>query len=108
MENSFEKGPEKIPTKAEVMEVISRFAENTILTRELSDEQGLYLLEVKIEGENPSEITQYEYVRKGRFPDGNQSSGTVIHVVYYQNEVPIGGHDVANYDSETGEWKEVE
>ena len=89
------------------MEVISRFAENTTFIRELSDEQGLYLLEVKIEGENPGETIQYEYMRKGRFPDGNQSSGTVIHKVYYENGIPIGGHDVANYDSETGEWKRV-
>lgn len=107
MENSPEKGPERIPTKAEIMEVISHFAENTTPVRELSDEQGLYLLEMKIEGENPGETTQYEYRRKGAFPDGNRSSATVIHIVYYEGEMPVpGGHDVANFDSETGEWKE--
>lgn len=107
MENQFEKGPERIPTKDEVMEVISRFAENTVPVRELSDEQGLYLLEVKIEGQNPGETTQYEYMRKGQFADGNQSLGTVIHVVFYEDGVPCGGNDVANYNPETGEWVEV-
>jgi hypothetical protein len=107
MKNSFEKSPERIPTKDEVMEVISRFAENSIVVRELSDEQGLYLLEVKVEGKEPGETTQYEYIRKGRYPDGNMSAATVIHIVYYQNGMPIGGHNVADYNHETGEWIEV-
>lgn len=106
MKNPFEKGPERIPTKTEIMEVISHFTENSVLVRELSDEQGPYVLEVKIEGEKPGETIQYEYMRQGRFPDGNRSLGTVIHVVYYEGEIPVGGHDVANYDSETGQWKE--
>lgn len=53
MENSIEKGPEMIPTKEEVMEIISRFEKNTAFVRELSDEQGLYLLEVQVEGKEP-------------------------------------------------------
>jgi len=107
MENKFEKGPEKILTKEEVLEIISRFAENIIPVRELSDEQGLYLLEVSVPSEKVGEVTQYEYMRKGKFPNNNESLLTVIHVVYYENGIPVGGNDIANYNSETGEWEEV-
>ncbi|MEK7609976.1 MAG: hypothetical protein AAB470_02560 [Patescibacteria group bacterium] len=102
-----EKGPERIPTKEEVLEVIARYIENATFVRELSDEQGLYLLEVKVQGEKTGETIQYEYIRKGKFPNHNESVSTVIHIVYYENEIPVGGHDVANFDSETGEWKDV-
>jgi hypothetical protein len=108
MESPIEKGPERILSKAEVFEAISRFAENAKLVRELYDEQGLYLLEVKIEGGAPGETAQYEYIRKGAYPDGNQSSGTVIHVVYYENEVPVGGYNVADFNYDTGSWDMIQ
>lgn len=107
MENPIEKGPERILTKEEVMEVIARYAENTTFVRELSDEQGLYLLEVKIEGKKSGEIIQYEYMRKGRFPNHNEASETAVCVVYYKDEVPMGGDKIAVYNPETGEWEEV-
>jgi len=105
MKNPFEKGPERIPTKEKVMEAISRLTETSEVVRELSDEQGLYLLEAKVPGDEPGEFVQYEYIRKGRYPDGNESSATAIHIVYYEGEAPVGGHNVADYDQETGEWK---
>lgn len=108
MENPIEKGPERIPTKGEVMEVISRFAENAVLVRELSDEKGLYLLEVKVENKESTESTLYRYARRGEYPDHNDSSETIIHVAYYEGEVAVGGHDVAVYNSETNEWEVVE
>jgi hypothetical protein len=104
MENLIEKGPERILSKEEVLEVIARYGENAELVRELSDEQGLYLLEAKIEGKEPGEVIQYEYMRKGRFPNHNEASETALHVVYYQDEIPVGGDKVAVYNSETGEW----
>ena len=107
MTNIYETGPERILTKAEVETAISYFAENFSFVRELSDELGLYLLEVKIEGEKPGETTQYEYMRKGRFPNQNQSSETAIHVVYYEGEMPVGGDKVAVYKAETNEWEDV-
>ncbi len=108
MENPIEKGPERILTKEDVMEVIARHAENAILVRELSDEQGLYLLEVKVEGKESDEIIQYQYMRKGRFPNHNEASETAIHAVYYQGETPVGGDKIAVYKSEMGGWEEVE
>ena len=107
MENQIEKGPERIPTKAEVMEVIARFAENSTLVKELSDGQGLYLLWVKAEGKEPGESLQYEYMRKGRFPNQNEASETTINVVYSQDGKLVSGTTAAIYRPETGEWKEV-
>lgn len=107
MENPIEKGPERILSKEEVMEVISRYAENAEMVRELSDEQGLYLLEVKVPGEKEGETTQYEYMRKGRFPNHNEASETALHKVYYDGEMPVGGDKVAIYNPETGEWTDA-
>ena len=107
MENFIEKGHERILTKEEVMEVIVRYAENTTFVRELSDEQGLYLLEVKIEGKKQGDSIQYQYMRKGIFPNHNEALETALHVVYYQDEMPVGGDKIAVYKTETGEWEEV-
>ena len=112
MQNPFEKGPERILTKEEIMSTISYIAsrrspENPKLIRELSDEQGLYLLEAAIEGDEPGETIQYEYMRKGRYPNKNEASETAIHEVYYENDIPVGGEKIGVYDYETGEWKRI-
>ena len=104
MKNIFERGPEQIPTKEAVLDIIKGFEENTAIIREESDEQGLYLLEANVNGENPGEYTQYQYMRAGNFKEG-QSLETVIHVVYYQDDIPCGGHDVATFRSQTGIWE---
>ena len=107
MKQSIEQIPERIPTKAEVTEVISRFAENPDFIRELSDEQGLYLLEMKVEGKKPGETIEYQYIRKGEFPNKVASSATEIHILYCQDGVPSSSNLVAVYKSETGEWEMV-
>ncbi len=106
MENFTERGPERILSKEEVLNAIRRYAENVELVRELSDQQGLYLLEVKVvsEHEKEGETTQLEYVRKGRFPNTITSSDTSIHKVYYKGDMPVGGDKVAAFNNETGEW----
>ncbi|MCX6715578.1 MAG: hypothetical protein NT077_01010 [Candidatus Taylorbacteria bacterium] len=106
MENSFEKGSERIPTKEEVMEVVFRFDANAVFVGELSDERGIYLLEAESRDEQGDRV-EYVYQRKGTFPDQNSSLETVIHVVYYDGEVPVGGKNIATYKSETGEWESV-
>ncbi len=102
-----ETAPERIPSRQEVMDIISFFAEGGTVVRELSDEQGLYLLEVKVEGENPGETIQYEYMRKGKFPNHNQTLETTIHRVCYENGTPVGGTEVAVYRSEATGWEEI-
>lgn len=105
MENFAEKTPERIPDRVEILEVISRFCENPTVVRELSDDLGIYLLEVSVSGENPSETINYEYRRKGVFPNHNESTETVIHKVYYENGTPVGGENVA--DLKNGNWENV-
>ena len=107
MENSFERKQERILTREEVIEVISRYVENFTLVRELTDEQGLYLLEAQIDGKEKRETIQYMYMRKGRFPNHNETAETAINVVYYQDGIPVGGDNVAVFNDETGEWKEA-
>jgi hypothetical protein len=106
-ENTIERSPEMIPTRTEIMDVIHHFAEHFTLISEKSDERGTYFLEVKVEGSEPGEYVQYEYTRKGRFPDGHMSTSTVIQRVFYTDDIPQPGSDnLADYDNETGEWKE--
>ena len=107
MTNSFEKGPESIPTKDEVMGIILRRAEGATLVRELYDEQGLYLLEAVIAGERPGETVMYEYMRKGRYPNHNQISQTGIHVTFYRGKDPISGKEITSINPQTGEWVDV-
>jgi len=107
MENKiFEAGPEKIPTKEEVMKIVSVFAENTVFVRELADDKGLYLLEVKVESEKDGETVQYEYMRKGRHPNNNESSETSIYMMTYKDGMPQNGTKVA-ICSESGVWEQV-
>jgi hypothetical protein len=110
MENSFEKRGEKIHTKEEILSVLARLevpADATV-ERELSDEQGITMFDVTIEGKNEGETIGYEYIRKGGHSGGSSHNGTLvtgIDVVYYENGIPTGGDRVAEYDEQTGEWK---
>ena len=107
MTNSIEGGPERILTKAEVVEVMVRYAENGTVARELYDEQdGLYLLEIKVEGKKAGESTEYTYRRKGTFGK-NATLTTHIDVAYYEDNIPVGGSNISEFDYETGEWLEV-
>ena len=106
MQNASEKGPERILTKDEVMAGISCFEKDAIFVRELSDEQGIYLLEAKAKDRQGDKV-EYIYQRKGTFPNQNISPLTEIHVVYYEGETAMGGHNVAVYNSETGEWEDI-
>jgi len=65
------------------------------------------LLEVKVEGKEKGEVTEYMYMRKGIYPNKNETLETAIHAVYYQDDMPVGGDKITVYNSETGEWQEV-
>jgi len=106
--NPQEQGPERIPTREEVLSVISAHVENAervSVIRELFDEQGLYFLEARLGAESEHDETRYEYMRKGVYPDGNASSETVVHVVFYRDGEAVGGHNIAEYRDETGQWE---
>ena len=97
---------EKILTKTEVIEILSRFVEGATEVRELSDDQGLYMFEVEKPGDLPGERTQYIYMRKGEFPNGIATLETHIDVVYMEGDDVVGGNSVARI-SENGEWEKL-
>jgi len=100
--NSFEIQSEYIPTPEEVHSILKELIGKEYKeVRKLEDEQGLYILEVVIPGEKEGEETGYEYMRKGRYKEG-QSSTIEIHVVYYENSIPVGGTSAARYVD--GKW----
>jgi len=94
---------EQIPTKEEVLSLIE--TENYSITRELTDEKGLYLLEV--ETEEQGERKEFSYTRKGRFAEC-QSTETRIDIVYLdENGIPTGGEPYMILQQETGDWRRV-
>jgi len=107
MEN-FEKGPERILTKEEVVEKIKTFAENYEIRRELSDENGLYLFEVTLPDPETGGVMEYMYLRKGENPSKNRTSETTIYKNKFDLDgMPVGGDNVASYDEATGSWKDI-
>jgi hypothetical protein len=95
--------PEHIPGPEEVHAVFKELAGKEYReTRKREDEKGLYLLEVEVLGESEGEVTEYAYMRKGRYPEG-QISDTEIHLTYYKDGYPIGGTSAARYVD--GQWK---
>ena len=99
-----EKAAESIPTREEILLKIGNYCEHPVVKRELSDERGVYLLEVQQNGKMAGETVEYIYQRKGVFPNKIESLATIIHVVYSTEGIPEGGHDVSQYDPETKQW----
>jgi len=94
---------EKVHSKDEVIAVLNSQLEGKPykIERELSDEKGLYLLDIVIPEEDGS--TEYSYRRKGVYPKG-EAMISVIHVAFYDKDgFPIGGSSVAKWKN--GEWK---
>ncbi len=106
MNDSIEKVPEHIPSRTEVLEQIGRLVAKFDVIRELSDASGLYLLEVDTKGENKGEVTMFRYSRKGNY-GGNICPLNEIQVVYFENDEPVGGRNVAFYDEASGQWQDV-
>ncbi len=77
MSNTFEEGPEHIPTPEEVPAVFKELVGETEFeeTRKLEDEQGLYLWDIKIFTEDG--YTEYSY-RRGR-READELRGVLIY-----------------------------
>ncbi len=103
--NNPENNLEKIPSEQEVLEKFAELINSDYETvRRLEDEDGVYLLEVKVEtGEN--EYSEYTYQRKGLHP-GSNSDRTAIDVAYYEDDIPVGGNSVMKF--EDGQWRKTE
>ncbi len=101
---------EKILTifpREEILEAMSQYTEGYSVTRELSDEKGIYLLEVEGPADQEGVVTEYQYKRRNNSPH-NGAVQTVINRVYYQDGVPIGGEPVAHFDEIEGRWVKVD
>lgn len=105
-QNPLEKSPERIPTKEEVMEIISRFVENPTISREMSDTEGVYLLEAEIKGPGEDEVLEYQYMRKGRHGK-NQARETGICLTSYVNGIPEHSDMILVYNPDINKWKDV-
>ena len=101
--DTFEKGPESIPTPEEVRSIFEQLIGEKEYedVRKFEDEQGLYLWDIIVSGEDGD--TEYSYMRKGQYPEG-QASVTAVHVTFFDEAgTPVGGQSVAKYIN--GEWK---
>jgi hypothetical protein len=108
-QNKVERSPERILSSEEILSAISEHVEGFTLGRELSDEKGVYLLEVEVKGEREGEVIEYQYKRKGIYQKGtyNSSPETTISVIYYEDGRPVHGEKLAVFDEETGVWKRL-
>lgn len=101
--NNIENRQDNIPSEEEVLSVFLEILGKNEFEeiRKLEDEQGLYLWDIKVLGED--EDTEYSYMRAGRFNEG-QASVTIINATFLDKEsFPVGGYSVAEYIN--GEWK---
>ncbi len=104
-----EKKKEWIPTPEEVFVVLEKLTNGKEVheLRKVDDEKGLYLWEIKIDGENEGEHIEYLYRRKGSKEKGD-SGPTAIHITYFEDDFPVSGTTVASYNEEEGSWKVID
>ncbi len=95
---------EKIPSRENILVEIRKRCEGATVVRELSDHDGIYLLEAREQGDKPGEFTDYIYQRRGSFPNKNAATTTVLERVFFENDIPCGGDVLAEHDDATGEW----
>lgn len=105
MENPMGHRIERILSKHEIMEVLSRYTEGKgEITRELSNKEGVYLLEVTTKGPEEGRTAEFTYRRRGSHTDKIRSSETVIDVCYWKDGIPDDADTLATHNSETNEW----
>lgn len=98
---SNEKAQEAIPNEREVLNIIEGIIGSDFeIVKSLEDAQGLYLLEVTAVDEGGDPV-HYNYMRAGKYSEGG-SLETVIDVVFFDGDTPVGGHLVAKF--ENGNW----
>ncbi len=88
------------------MEEMARFAEGATFLRELSDVDGLYLLEMTIPGKKEGETKVFTYQRKGTFPNGVDSSASVINRTDLDAMGEVDWSEIiAELNPATNEWE---
>jgi hypothetical protein len=95
---------ENVPTEGEVIRVMERLLDGVEFTETERVEKDGELWSLRYETvDSTGDRVVYEY--GVRTPDTSVDSRTaVIHVTFYDNEnIPVGGHNLADY--ERGVWK---
>jgi len=94
--------PEYVLTIAEVRNDLRELVEGIGKeTDERSDADGLWLLEIQVEGPKPGEMTEYSYRRAGTYGN-NKHAVTTIEAAYFEDGIPVGRRTIANLVD--GEW----
>jgi hypothetical protein len=102
-ENPLEQRNERILSKQEIMQVLSRYTEGKgEITRELANGEGIYLLEVTTKGPEEGRTTEFTYSRSGVHTDKIRNAKTVIEVCYWKDGIPDDADTLATYGA--GEW----
>ncbi|MFZ4648736.1 MAG: hypothetical protein ACOYMB_03855 [Patescibacteria group bacterium] len=103
--NLFEKKPEHIPSLEDVQSVFNELTNKEYKEiRRREDAEGLYFLEINVQGESEEEVIEYSYMRKGSYPEC-KSLATEIFVTYYDGGMPISGTSAARCVD--GVWKVI-
>lgn len=106
-ENKIE-NKEHVPSKVEILGLISTFLENTEIVQEESNEDGLFLLHTKGSPDTKGEFTQYEYIKKGDYVGFGGGKETILYATEFDADgIPFTGRNIASYNHETNTWYHV-
>ena len=105
MENPFERGPERIATKESVLEAIARYAQGAHVTKEINDSVGLLRLEAVIPDRDGT-LIEFFYLRKNITADPITSKSSIF-FTKSEGGIPVTGHNISDYNNETGEWMDI-
>lgn len=90
----FENQGEKIPTKEDILNIIQEHFEGLEyeVSRELSDDGGVYLLEIITKVDSDGYTREYTYSRKS-LKTGEELEPKV-YVAYMEDDIPVGGEEI--------------
>ena len=108
MENIPQNKPERIVSKEELLEIISRFAPHAVVVKETTDDKGVSFLELKAEGEKEGTFTEIDYRRDKHNMSRDGVRLISIHMTSYEDDMPFTGNEIRLCESESGEWVETD
>ena len=94
----------EVPSSEEVMAFLeARMGDKEAReTKRIVDEEGLKKLVIEVRGEKNGEVTEYTFDRKAAAGSKSGSLKSSISVAFYEDDMPVGGSVLADY--ENGEW----
>lgn len=100
---TFETGPERIPTEAEVSAMFEKILDGREHTEiaKMVDETGVYVWDIATTDDDGDRI-EYCYKRAGESETGKVAAST-IEVAYFMGDDPVGGESL--YKFRNGQWE---